>query len=760
MIAATVQAAATATPSMIVVVAAGNAGADGNVQPSLGTMSSPADAPAAIAVAATTNSHEWSNAITVNGVNYHSQLGNGPVPAATLTGPLSDIANVGDPQGCSAVPAGSLTGTVTLIARGTCTFVVKVQNAETAGAIGVIFTNNPGDDSIITPGGLGGTSIPAALIGYDDGQAIRAYLANHAGAPVSIDPNLSAFSVSTYNQMASFSSRGPVLGSAALKPDIAAAGTDLYLAAERYDPNGDLYSANGYIVSQGTSFSTPQIAGVAELVKQEHPEFTAAQVKAAIMNTATQDVTDNGSVASVLAVGAGKADARAAVAANLLTSPASVSFGVIKAASLPVSQQIQLQNLSTAALNVSVTLNRRTGENNAVTSIDLPSVSIPAGQTGAIHLTLSGNVPSPGIYEGYVTVQSAATSINVPYMYAVGSGTAADLISIAGDGDTGIAGSENSEGGLFFQVLDQFGLPAANVPVTFRAASGGGTVSNSDRATDVYGFAGSNDTLGSTPGVNVFEATAGSLSTTFTIVSATQPAIFPNGALNGASFQLGQPVAPGSIVSLFGSNLSPVTQPFSTPYFPISMQDVSVSFDTPTLSVPGRLIYLSPGQINIQVPWEMQQAVAAQQTAVQVKVSIGGISGAVYNLPLAAYSPGIFESPVGSAAALDLNNELISASNPAAQGKAVQLFVNGLGPVSNQPASGDPASLITQSLTPVTPTVTIGGQSAQVIFSGLAPGYAGLYQVNAIVPATGAGIQPISISIGGVTSKQINLAVK
>ena len=73
---------------------------------------------------------------------------------------------------------------------------------------------------------------------------------------------------------------------------------------------------------------------------------------------------------------------------------------------------------------------------------------------------------------------------------------------------------------------------------------------------------------------------------------------------------------------------------FSTPYLPIAISTVSVSFDTPLVSVPGHITFVSPGQLVIQVPWELQKALAHGETAAQIKVSIGANSGAIYNLPL------------------------------------------------------------------------------------------------------------------------------
>ena len=111
-------------------------------------------------------------------------------------------------------------------------------------------------------------------------------------------------------------------------------------------------------------------------------------------------------------------------------------------------------------------------------------------------------------------------------------------------------------------------------------------------------------------------------------------------------------------------------------------------------------------------------------------------------------------------AALDASSRLITTSNPVSSGQVVQLFANGLGPVTNQPASGDPAAASPLAQTTNVPAVTIGGQPATVAFSGLAPGFSGLYQVNVVVPSgLSQGIQPVTITVGEVMSKSLGLAV-
>jgi minor extracellular serine protease Vpr len=308
------------------------------------------------------------------------------------------------------------------------------------------------------------------------------------------------------------------------------------------------------------------------------------------------------------------------------------------------------------------------------------------------------------------------------------------------------------------QVTDRFGVPVPNVPVRFNVTAGGGSVRGQNLSTDFYGFAGAYLTLGPDPGENTVTATAGGLSTTFRATARLQPAISPGGIVNAASFTPGTAVAPGSYVAMFGSGLADSTKVESTPYLPLAINGASVSFDTAAVSAPGHLHFITPGQINVQVPWEMQG-----QSSAQVKVSLQDSLGSLYTLPLAIYSPGIFEVPVGSAmfaAARDENFEVITPANPARQGQSIQLYCNGLGPVTNQPASGDPSPVSPLSRTSSSPTVTIGGQNAEVQFSGLTPTAVGLYQLNVVVPNGLAGVVPVIISIGGVNSKPSAIAVQ
>ena len=102
-----------------------------------------------------------------------------------------------------------------------------------------------------------------------------------------------------------------------------------------YDPNSDMYDPTGYSAFQGSSYAAPLVAGTVALVKQNHSAWTPAQLKSAVVNTATQDVTDGGVTARVNAVGAGKLNVGDAVNVAATLDPATISFGAIGAGALP-----------------------------------------------------------------------------------------------------------------------------------------------------------------------------------------------------------------------------------------------------------------------------------------------------------------------------------------------------------------------------------------------------------------------------------------
>jgi len=757
---------------MTVVTAAGNEGDTGydysSGYPTYNTIGSPGTAPSAIAVGATTNSHVFVQSVRLPGTDVPSGLeqiaayfGDGVVPTSPLTAPLRDVARLGnDGLACTALASGSLTGAIALIERGSCYFADKVTYAQMAGAVGVIFYM--ADQSApFPPGGLSGTGIPAAMISNADGLSLKSFLVSHPGHSATLDPAGMEQDTSSYNLLAGFSSLGPATGGG-LKPDLVAVGTQMYMATQHYDLFGEMYSTDGYTVADGTSFSTPLVSGAAALVKQANPAFTPAQIRSALINTATQDVPsdDSGNVVTVQSIGAGKLDAGAAVKATVTANPATVSFGVLTTASLPLTTQLQIVN--SGASSASLSLAVAPGTSGGLTPVlGTKSLSLAGGASSTVSVTLSGTRPSAGSYSGAITIQGQNVSLRVPYLYLVGNGKPNDLLPLAGS-FTGTVGQSDPDGIIAIGLIDPYGVPVAGAAVSFQAIDGGAFLA-ADTVTDANGIAAAQPVLGVYPGSYTFTVTAsagtaGTLGFQFSGLARLTPTINPSGIVNGASFASGKAIAPGSYISLFGTSLSDVEDWTPSAFLPLALDYVSVSFDVPSagLSLPGRLLYVSPLQVNVQVPWELQG-----QTSAKVKVTIDTAYGNLYTLSLADYSPAFFEVTTGVAAALDSSNNIIGAGNPAQRGQSVQLFANGLGPVTNQPATGEPAVASPLSETTTVPVVTIGSATAPVSFYGLAPGFAGLYQINATVPATlAAGTYPIAISIGGVTSPSSTITIR
>ena len=232
------------------------------------------------------------------------------------------------------------------------------------------------------------------------------------------------------------------------------------------------------------------------------------------------------------------------------------------------------------------------------------------------------------------------------------------------------------------------------------------------------------------------------------------PSINSGGIINAGSLP-NAVVAPGSIASIYG-NFPGVssTQSSATPW-PTTLSGLSIQFGG--TSAP--IAFVSPQLTNIQVPWEL-----SGQTQAKVVATVGNQTSQTQTVRLATYAPGIFiTNAQGQGAVVDSSNTLVDSSNPAIAGSTViQIYSTGLGTVTNQPATGSPAPLNTLAQTTVSPTVEIGGVTANVLFSGLTPGSVGLYQVNAQVPlgTTPGSAVPVFISIGGFSSNTVTIAVK
>ncbi len=758
---------------LVVVASAGNDGNSGKQTPTLSTIHTPGSAPSAITVGATSNAHQVYQAVEAGPFGMAQVMrslpalfGDGPRIKSPLRAPLVDVATLGnDGLACAALPAGSLAGSVALIQRGgSCFLDAKIDNAEAAGAVGVILYQAATDSiALSSPAGVQNTGIPAVEVSNSDGIYLKNAVDSNPG-PVTLDPALNAFPTQP-SIVAAFSSRGPSIGLFAntpvyaIKPELVAPGDGIYTATQTLDPAGDSYNSSGYTVVSGTSFAVPFVAGALALVKQTNPGLTPAQLKSAVVTTATSDVTEpSGAVARMNSAGAGKLSVGDAVGVAAAVTPPTLAFGKLVAGSLP-SRTLTVSAIGAAGVTLHFTVQPRDSSTASVT-VSPSTLTLTPGVPASVTVALAGNLPAPGEYEGFIVATGAGSTLRVPYQFLVANSVPTDIIPVTNGGFFAGAGDSGAQGkavGVSFRLLDGFGVPIVGQPALFTVTQGGGSIYLGDSQTYLYGLAFAQVNMGAQPGEQVIAGASGGLTYTFDGYAHAYPAIAAGGVVNAASNVMGQGLAPGSYISIYGSALADCVGIFSTAYLPVSLSSVFVSFSGGGISAPGHIYFVSPSQINVQIPWEFQG-----QSSVQMTVSMNYLYSNVYTLQLAQYSPGIFANS-GNAAVVDANTaSVVTAANPARRGDTLELYLNGLGPVSITPPSGEPTpSTQPLSYTGVQPTVTIGGVTAQVTFSGLAPGNVGLYQVNAVVaPNTPTGNQPLVVSIGGVQSPAANLPVQ
>ena len=240
-----------------------------------------------------------------------------------------------------------------------------------------------------------------------------------------------------------------------------------------------------------------------------------------------------------------------------------------------------------------------------------------------------------------------------------------------------------------------------------------------------------------------------------------EPAPVVRAALNAASLNPAQAVVQGSLASLFGSNLARTTAQASTIPLPVSLGGVSVTVG----GVAARLLFVSPEQINLQIPWSLN----ASAEAADVIVTANGVVSGVFRARLTSPAYGVFATQfgVGQAIAINPDGSLAGpsgsipgvATRPARPGETIIVLATGLGPVFPLIADGAASS---DQLRPavLAPAVLIGGVRAQVSFAGLSPQFVGVYQVNAVVPNVPAGVVPLQLDFfGNSTSNRVTIAV-
>ena len=238
------------------------------------------------------------------------------------------------------------------------------------------------------------------------------------------------------------------------------------------------------------------------------------------------------------------------------------------------------------------------------------------------------------------------------------------------------------------------------------------------------------------------------------------PTFSAAGVTNGASFRSGV-IAPGTIVTVFGVNLTAANGILTASQTPLP-----TSLGGTTVTVGGRLAPLFAvvrvnGAEQINLLWPFETGVAQSASTAEVVIHNGSFRNTPVAVRVGPAQPGIFSSGPNPAILHGADNAIITAANPAQKGEVIVVFCTGLGAVQNPPASGDAASSTVLSPTVTAPSATVGGVSADVLFSGLAPGFVGLYQVNLLVPeGAQSGTPALVLTQNGVESNAVGLAVE
>jgi uncharacterized protein (TIGR03437 family) len=216
------------------------------------------------------------------------------------------------------------------------------------------------------------------------------------------------------------------------------------------------------------------------------------------------------------------------------------------------------------------------------------------------------------------------------------------------------------------------------------------------------------------------------------------------GVSNGASFQ--QAFAPGMILSVFGSQLAPSTQSAESVPLPSSLVGVSATVN----GVPAPLYFVSPGQINLQVPYETGVGTAV------LGINKGGTVGS-FTFPVSATGPGVFTDPNHAGVLLPIAS--------AKHGDTILAFVTGDGLVSTSlptgasPFQATPLDLLPAPMLPL--SVTVGGVAAKIAFAGIPAGLAGATQINFVIPDSAPpGVQPVVVKVGGAASQPAMVTIQ
>ncbi len=399
---------------------------------------------------------------------------------------------------------------------------------------------------------------------------------------------------------------------------------------------------------------------------------------------------------------------------------------------------------STATLTVSVEETSETDLQVLLTSANgaaglRASVIIPAGSTSAsVVMTgmragvdeITANIPG----DGYQTAHSKVQVLASPSQLR--------LVVVSGDKQSVVPDDPLPEP-IVIRVTDTNNLPYPSVRVK-ATPSAGGTAIPEEAVTDAAGKV-SFDWIPAPAAANELHITLPDLagSPVVTVTAIGKPAFAANGVVDAARFAT--LLSPGTLATIFGANLAGGKTASATPPLPTELAGVRVLLNDQA----AQLLYVGDSQINFVAPADL----APGTCRVVVHTAFG--ETAVSGVRIGEVSPGIFVvAQDGLGAVTVAGTGVVTSERPAAPGDYLEIYATGLGAVQ-------PSGIPGLSETVRKPSVSIAGLPVEVPFSGLAPGWPGLYQINVRVPdGVPSGRQTLSLTIGGVSSNEVSIQVR
>ncbi len=442
------------------------------------------------------------------------------------------------------------------------------------------------------------------------------------------------------------------------------------------------------------------------------------------------------------------------VEGTLAASPASLTFVQTVGGTAPASQSIAVTGTGSQALGV----NAAASTNNGVNWL---TVKPSTGTTPAtLSVSVDGGKLSAGTYLGTITI-SAPNAAGSPQTIAVTlTVSAAPNITL-----TPATLQFNSQIGGTVPVAQTVAVAASAGSVSFATAakvSSGST--NWLSVTPASGTSPGNLSVTVNPAglaagnytgtVTVTAAGAGNSPQTVgvTLAVAAAPLPLPGSVVSAAS-QVPGVIAPGEIISIYGTNLGPATG-----VGPVingnSLGTVVSGIEVTFGNTPAPLLYVSATQINAVVPFEI-----SGQLQTQMVITNNGSVSTALDLSVAAAAPGIFtvtQNGMGQGAILNSTGGVNSASNPAPQGSVIILYATGGGETSPQGITGNITPNDGTGLKQIAGVkVSVAGLACTVGYAGSAPGFVeGAMQLNVQLPAgVPSGSQPVVVTIDSASSQ-------